>query len=376
MEVSNSLTDAGPTRARRMNGVIMSVRRANQGSFFGDYYRNHRRVSRICVPPHCTANNHWLSSFVMDTDPLVERYLHHLRVEGGLSRNTIDAYRRDLAKLQSYLLARGITRIQRVTAEAVRGFLASLHAARLSPVSSARCLSAVRGWLRFLRQERVLDSNPVNGMTAGRRGIRLPNTLSRKEVLALLDIAPRAAIEDQRDGAMLELLYATGVRVSELVSLEVGQIDYDVGCLRVCGKGDKQRIVPMGEPASRAVSQYMERIRPLFLKQRQSQYVFLSRRGTRLTRQGFWKALRLRAKRAGIMKKISPHVLRHSFATHLLEGGADLRSVQTMLGHSNIATTQIYTHVDRARLKDVHRNFFPRRGRRDKDPRGVVERRS
>lgn len=191
----------------------------------------------------------------------------------------------------------------------------------------------------------------------------------------LLEVTPRAGIEDSRDGTMLELLYATGVRVSELVSLEVGQIDYDVGCLRVCGKGDKQRIVPMGEPASQALFEYMEQVRPRFLKQRQSRYVFLSRRGTRLTRQGFWKALRLRAKRAGITKKISPHVLRHSFATHLLEGGADLRSVQTMLGHSNIATTQIYTHVDRARLKEVHRNYFPRKGPLKRNQRGVAERR-
>ncbi len=305
---------------------------------------------------------------VMETDPLVERYLHHLRVEGGLSHHTIDAYRRDLAKFQSYLLRRGDTPVQQMTAETVRGFLESLQAAQLSQVSSARCLSAVRGWLRFLRQEKILDHNPAGNIAAARRGTRLPKILSRQEVLALLEVDARVTIEDRRDGVMLELLYATGLRVSELVSIESAQINFEVGYLSVLGKGGKQRIVPMGELAARALSEYLEQVRPLFLKKRCSRFVFLTRRGNCLTRQGFWKALRQRAMRAGITKKISPHVLRHSFATHLLEGGADLRSVQTMLGHANIATTQIYTHVDRNRLKDIHKTYFPRQARRSRRP--------
>jgi integrase/recombinase XerD len=300
----------------------------------------------------------------METDPLVERYLNHLRVEGGLSRNTIEAYRRDLAKFQSYLCQDGTIPIRDVTTETVRGFLGSLKAAQLSQVSSARCLSAVRGWLRFLRQERIIDDNPASGVAAGRRGLRLPKTLSMREVVALLEMPSQPALEDQRDRVMLELLYATGLRVSELISVEVAQLNFEVGYLRVTGKGSKQRIVPMGELARSLIQQYMEHVRPLFLKQRLSRFVFVTRRGGPLTRQAFWKALRQRAKRAGIAKEISPHVLRHSFATHLLEGGADLRSVQSLLGHASIATTQIYTHVERGRLKEIHTAFFPRQGHR------------
>lgn len=305
----------------------------------------------------------------METDPLVERYLNHLRIEGGLSRNTVEAYRRDLAKFQSYLCQDGITAVQRVTTETVRGFLGSLHAAHLSQVSSARCLSAVRGWLRFLRQERIIDDNPAIGVAAGRRGIRLPKTLSQREVAALLEVPAQPALEDQRDRVMLELLYATGLRVSELVSVEVAQVNFEVGYLRVTGKGSKQRIVPMGELARSLLQEYVERVRSQLLKQRLSRFVFVTRRGGPLTRQAFWKALRQRARRAGISKKISPHVLRHSFATHLLEGGADLRSVQTLLGHADIATTQIYTHVERERLKAVHTAFFPRQRRRRREAR-------
>lgn len=302
----------------------------------------------------------------METDPLVERYLNHLRVEGGLSRNTVEAYRRDLAKFQAYLHQQSRIPIGQVTTETVRGFLGSLNTAQLSQVSSARCLSAVRGWLRFLRQERMIDDNPASGVTVGHRGMRLPNTLSQREVAALLEVPSHRALEDQRDRVMLELLYATGLRVSELVSLQMAQVNFEVGFLRVTGKGSKQRIVPMGELARRLLQQYVDEVRPSILKQRLSRFVFITRRGGLLTRQAYWKNLRQRAKRAGIAKRISPHVLRHSFATHLLEGGADLRSVQAMLGHASIATTQIYTHVERERLKEIHATYFPRQGQRKK----------
>ena len=299
----------------------------------------------------------------MDTDALVERYLNHVRVEAGLSRNTVDAYRRDLAKFQQYLCQRNIGHLRQVTQDTVRSFLGSLHALRLSPVSSARCLSAVRGWLRFLHEERLIDGHPALDVTAARRGTRLPKALSVREVAALLDVPVQATAEDRRDRVMLELLYATGLRVSELVSLELAQVNVEVGYLRVTGKGSKQRIVPMGEPAQRLLGEYVQLIRPQLLKHRPSRVLFVSRRGTSLTRQAFWKSLRARAKRAGLTKAVSPHMLRHSFATHLLGGGADLRSVQTMLGHADIATTQIYTHVERERLKAVHAKFFPRQAR-------------
>lgn len=300
----------------------------------------------------------------MDTDPLVERYLNHLRVEGGLSRNTIEAYRRDLAKFQGYLHQQGVSPVQQVSTDTIRRFLGSLHAAHLSHLSSARCLSAVRGWLRFLRQERLINDNPALDVATRRRGIRLPKTLSQREVAALLELPVHSTPEDQRDRVMLELLYATGLRVSELVSVETSHMNLEVGYLRVTGKGSKQRVVPMGEPARRLLHQYVERVRPQLLKRRLSRFLFVSRRGKLLTRQAFWKALRLRGQRAGLTKPISPHMLRHSFATHLLGGGADLRSVQTMLGHADIATTQIYTHVERERLKEVHTTFFPRQARR------------
>jgi integrase/recombinase XerD len=299
----------------------------------------------------------------MTTELLVERYLTHLRVEGGLSRNTIDAYRRDLQKFQRHLIRDGVQPVQRLTSDCLRRFLATLRASRLSPVSSARCLSAVRGWLRFLMQERVIDHNPAVGIARGRHGLRLPKTLSQSDVSALLDLPPNASPEDQRDRAMLELLYATGLRVSELVRIEAAHVDLAVGHVRVTGKGSKQRIVPMGETARRLVQQYLEEPRLHLLKRRTSRYLFVSRRGGPLTRQAFWKILRLRARRADIPHAISPHMLRHSFATHLLEGGADLRSVQTLLGHANIVTTQIYTHVERERLKAVHNRYFPRRNR-------------
>ena len=308
----------------------------------------------------------------METDALVERYLNHLRVEGGLARNTIEAYRRDLAKFQRYLSERKIGLRKRLPPDTVRSFMGSLHAMRLSPVSSARCLSAVRGWLRFLRQEQIIDDYTALDAAPVRRGIRLPKTLSAREVTALLESPAQSTLEDQRDRVMLELLYATGLRVSELISVETLHVNLEVGYLRVTGKGSKQRIVPMGEPARRVLLEYLDAIRPRFLRQRASRFLFVSRRGTPLSRQAFWKSLRARAQRAGLTKAVSPHMLRHSFATHLLGGGADLRSVQTMLGHADIATTQIYTHVERERLKEVHANFFPRQ-RRPTDGRAVTE---
>jgi integrase/recombinase XerD len=292
--------------------------------------------------------------------PLAERYLSRLRVEGGLSLNTIEAYRRDLTKFHSYLNRIGVVPIGPLTSETLTGFLRSMQEAQLSRASSLRCLSAIRGWLQFLMRERIIEENPTIGLVPISRGVRLPKTLSQQDVTALLDVGAVPTPEDLRDRAMLELLYATGLRVSELVMAEVALVNLDVGYLRVTGKGAKQRLVPMGEQARQLLGQYVNEARPQLLKKRASRYMFVSRRGGPLTRQAFWKLLRHRALRAGIRQIISPHMLRHSFATHLLEGGADLRSVQVMLGHANIATTQIYTHIERGRLKRVHDKYFPR----------------
>jgi integrase/recombinase XerD len=250
-----------------------------------------------------------------------------------------------------------------LTSETLTGFLRSMQEAQLSRASSLRCLSAIRGWLQFLMRERIIEENPTIGLVPISRGVRLPKTLSQQDVTALLDLGAIPTPEDLRDRAMLELLYATGLRVSELVMAEVALVHLDVGYLRVTGKGAKQRLVPMGERARQLLGQYVNEARPRLLKKRASRYMFVSRRGGPLTRQAFWKLLRHRALRAGIRQIISPHMLRHSFATHLLEGGADLRSVQVMLGHADIATTQIYTHIERGRLKRVHDKYFPRAGR-------------
>lgn len=299
-------------------------------------------------------------SSVLLLDPLVERYLSQLRVEGGLANNTLESYRRDLFRLQRYLLRHRLSMSDVVPSLIMRSFLASLKQESLAASSVARVLSALRGWYRFLAREHILNVNPLRDVTAVQRSVRLPKTLTLQEVTALLDMPIRDRAEDHRDRVMLELLYASGLRVSELVGLTLSQIDLDLGCLRVVGKGAKERMVPMGQTARDLLGEYLEQVRPTLLKRRVSRNVFVSRRGDKLTRQGCWKLLSLRARRAGIFKPISPHMLRHSFATHLLEGGADLRTVQAMLGHADIATTQIYTHVDRRRLKQVHQQFFPR----------------
>lgn len=306
-------------------------------------------------------------SSVLLLDPLVERYLRQLRVEGGLANNTLESYRRDLFRVQRYWLRYGLSMSDAVPPSIIRSFLASLKQESLAASSVARMLSALRGWYRFLASENILNVNPLRDVAVARRSVRLPKTLTLQEVTALLEMPVRDRAEDRRDRVMLELLYASGLRVSELVGLTLSQIDLELGCLCVMGKGAKERIVPMGQTARDLLVEYLEQVRPTLLKRRASRNVFVSRRGHKLTRQGCWKLLSLRARRAGIFKPISPHMLRHSFATHLLEGGADLRTVQAMLGHADIATTQIYTHVDRRRLKQVHRQFFPRQLRRRRE---------
>jgi integrase/recombinase XerD len=300
----------------------------------------------------------------MDTEALTDRYLSELRIEGGVSRNTLAGYRNDLGKFRAFLTAQNIRDPARVSQRTVAAFVAQLSQEKLSPASIARCVSALRGFYRFLGRERLVRDNPTTDLTTPRPWLRLPKTLSADEIDRLLRVAAGKKPEDLRDAAMLELLYATGLRVSELVGLEQARLNLDVGYVLASGKGDKQRVVPMGDPARRKLERYLEEARRPLLKGRTSPHVFVTRRGGKLTRQGFWKLLRARARQARITKPISPHMLRHSFATHLLDHGADLRSVQAMLGHADISTTQIYTHVERARLKQLHRDLFPRKARR------------
>ncbi len=299
----------------------------------------------------------------MTMEHLIERYLNDLRIEGGLAVNTIQAYRRDLQKLHRYLELQDIDDPGRATRQTLSGFLGHLKRTRLSPSSSARCLAALRGFYRFLRRERLTSEDPLLTISRPRPWLKLPRTLTEREVGRLLESPLGPEPEAVRDAAMMELLYATGLRVSELVTLGFGQLNLSVGYVLATGKGSKQRVVPLGDVARRKLEQYLERARPLLAKGRECPSVFMTRRGKKLTRQGFWKILKARARRAGIATRISPHMLRHSFATHLLEHGADLRAVQAMLGHARISTTQIYTHVERERLKQLHTRFFPRKRR-------------
>ena len=293
-------------------------------------------------------------------NPLAERFWDHLRIARGLSRNTLLAYQRDVVTFQRYLHDQHVQAAHDVSPPLLSSFLEQLHRSGLASSSRARMLAAVRSFFRFLKQEGVVTANPTVSLRSTARARRLPKTLSPEEVTRLLDLPSRPLPEDHRDRAMVEVLYAAGLRVSELISLRIDQCNLDGGYLGITGKGDKQRVVPIGRPAVAELQAYVLHARPALLKQRSSRFVFVSRRGTPLTRQAFWKLLRARAQRAGIVRMPSPHMLRHSFATHLLQGGADLRSVQAMLGHADISTTQIYTHVDAAQLKKVHTACFPR----------------
>lgn len=293
----------------------------------------------------------------------VDRYLTMLQVEGGYAANTIEGYGRDLRKLVNFFRIRDIHDPKHLSKPLWFQFLSSLKAEGLSSSSIARCLASVRGFYKSLDAGK--DDATFEGMLKGtpKQWSQLPKLLSEGEVTRLLNLPIMDNREDPRDAAMVELLYATGLRVSELVHLELGHLNLDVGFLQATGKRDKQRVIPIGDKARELVTHYIQFIRPLFVKKRVSRALFLTRLGRPFTRQGFWKILKARATRAGIAKPISPHMLRHSFATHLLDHGADLRSVQMMLGHASIATTQIYTHVEQARLKRVHDEYFPRKQR-------------
>ncbi len=306
------------------------------------------------------ANHAGQESDAFPLDAVVERYWNHLRIARGLSRNTLLAYQRDVATFQCYLREQGLHKAHDVSPPFLAGFLKHLHHSGLASASRARSLAAIRSLFRFLKQEGLVSANPTVSLRSTSRARPLPKTLNLEDVTRLLSLPVGSSLEDQRDRAMVEVLYAAGLRVSELIALRIDQCNLEVGYLAITGKGNKQRVVPIGRPAVAATQQYLLHVRSLLLKRRMSPALFVTRRGTPLTRQGFWKLLRARAQRAGIARMPSPHMLRHSFATHLLQGGADLRSVQAMLGHADIATTQIYTHVDAAQLKKVHTACFPR----------------
>lgn len=291
-----------------------------------------------------------------------ESFLHYLEVERGLSPNTLLAYQRDIQKLERFA-RRKRRKLERLSASELREFLRDLHREGLALRSIARTTSAVRGMYRFAASEGHVRSDPAEQIDSARMTRSLPRYLSLDEVERLLEAPDTSTPEGLRDRAMLELLYATGLRVSELVSLRVSDLHFDMGYLVCRGKGRKERVVPYGKSATRRIERYLAQGRA-HLAKRASDSLFLSRLGRAMTRQRFFQILQSYGRLAGIRRDLSPHVLRHSFATHLLERGADLRSLQLMLGHSNIGTTQIYTHVSRERLRRIYDAHHPRAKKR------------
>lgn len=290
----------------------------------------------------------------------LDLFLSYLTVEKGLSDNTRSAYSRDLVRYLDYLEKEGRRTPAEVCSPDVASFIGVLKNQGIGARSRARCLSAIRMFHKFLMIENYAESNPASIIEAPRTLNKLPHFLSGPEVDALFASCNGKKPEDVRDLAMLELLYATGLRVSELVNLKLREVNLQSGYLMTLGKGSKERLVPIGESACRQVSIYLQDVRLVMDPLGRNPHLFLSRLCEAMSRQAFWNIIKKRTSAAGIRKNISPHTLRHSFATHLLENGADLRSVQIMLGHADLATTQIYTHVTRERLKRLHQQLHPR----------------
>jgi integrase/recombinase XerD len=283
-------------------------------------------------------------------------FLNFCRLEKGLAANSLAAYSADLSNFSAFIGAAA-----EFPGEAdLERYVQELYASGLSARSIARRLATLRNFYGFLLREGLIDTDPAERLRAPRQWRTIPKFLNLEEINKIIEAPDLSRPTGARDRAMVELLYASGLRVSELCRIGVGDIELDLGVLRVTGKGNKQRLVPAGKPAVKAVEEYLANARGRLLKGRASRYLFVTARGGAMTRQGFWKLLRGHARKAGIFRDLSPHVLRHSFATHLLEGGADLRSVQVMLGHADISTTQIYTHVMRSRLRDAVEKHHPR----------------
>jgi integrase/recombinase XerD len=288
----------------------------------------------------------------------IKTFLDFCRIEKGLAQNSIEAYRHDLERFQAYLSGKGGAEIPD-TVE-VRGYIDSLYGDGLSPRSIARHTTTLRNFYQFLLREGAIGADPTEFLPLPKQWSTLPKYLNLEEINRMIEAPDRAKPTGVRDRAMIELLYATGLRVSELCGVGVMDLEPDLGLIRVMGKGNKERLVPVGKEALAAISAYQDGARGRLLKGRRSRYLFVTARGGKLNRKSFWKLLIQHGKTAGIFHGLTPHVIRHSFATHLVERGADLRSVQTMLGHADISTTQIYTHVVRSRLREEFDRHHPR----------------
>ncbi len=294
-----------------------------------------------------------------DSETMIDKFLDAIWMERGLSKNTLGAYRADLMALARFIADDG-REIVLAQKPDLLAFIAWRVEQGAKPRSTARQLSSFRRFYRYLCREGVIAEDPTADIEMPRIGRSLPKSLTEEEVEALLDAPNTDEPLGHRDRAMLELLYATGLRVSELINLKQNQVNLNQGVLRIVGKGDRERLIPLGDESQRWIREFMEGPRVEILLERQTDYMFPTRRGDRMTRQAFWHIIKRYAQKAGVKKKLSPHTLRHAFATHLLNNGADLRVVQLLLGHSDLSTTQIYTHVARERLKDLHGAHHPR----------------
>ena len=298
----------------------------------------------------------------MEIEKRLDDFLHYLRLARGLSKNTLESYRLDLKKYFQFLIGKGITDLKTVKPENISEFIHNLYQKKqkLKSNSIARNLSAIRTFHKYLLNEEYCDSNPAELVDSPKLGRKLPGALTVDEMKKLLNLPNPKDYLGWRDKAILEFLYATGVRISEMINFTTKNFVPQIGWVRIIGKGDKERLVPIGKKGIKAVKEYLKRSRTYLAKPDSEDIMFLNRWGKKLTRMGAWKIIKNYIDQAGIKKKVTPHTIRHSFATHLLEGGADLRAVQEMLGHADISTTQVYTHIDKNFVKQEHLSYHPR----------------
>lgn len=301
------------------------------------------------------------SQLKLDKGPkaVIDRFLDAIWMERGLSDNTLGAYRADLLALNARLEHRSVDLVEAQRSD-VLDYIAWRVDGGAKPRSTARQLSSFRRFFRYLLREGLISEDPTANIAMPKIGRALPQSLTEEEVDSLLSAPDVSESLGHRDRAMLEVLYATGVRVSELINLKMSQVNLNQGVLRIVGKGGRERLIPLGDEAQDWIREFIKGARVEILLERQSEYLFPTRRGDRMTRQAFWHIIKRYGKKAGVEKKLSPHTVRHAFATHLLNNGADLRVVQLLLGHSDVSTTQIYTHVARERMKDLHSQHHPR----------------
>ncbi|MGI9533591.1 MAG: site-specific tyrosine recombinase XerD [Thermodesulfobacteriota bacterium] len=293
-------------------------------------------------------------------EDMLDSYLTYLVVIKGLSKNTATSYKTDIEKLFKYLVKNSIYSVTQIKPNHLTDFIVDLNISGLGIKSINRCIVSIKQFFKYLLLENVISNDPTLDLIAPKMTRSIPDVLSLEEIEKILAAPDISTFEGLRDSAMLEVLYASGLRVSELTELTLSDLNEEHGYLIVFGKGSKERLVPIGQISLKKVKDYLSLSRPSLIKNKISDYLFITRRGSNFTRQGFWKIVKNYSNKVGIKKSISPHTIRHSFATHLLENGADLRTIQMLLGHSDISTTQIYTHVEGKRLKEIHQKFHPR----------------